>query len=57
MKKLLFSAVCGVLALGTVNLIGEFSGVFLPVSRLSLGISALLGIPGVISMLVLKMIM
>ena len=37
-----------------VNLTGFFTGVYIPVSRLSLAVSAILGVPGVVSMLILQ---
>lgn len=46
----------GIGTLALVNISGTFTGVTLPVSLLSLGISAVSGIPGVTMLLVLKMI-
>ena len=46
----------GVGTLALVNISGMFTGVTLPVSLLSLGISAVSGIPGVTMLLILKMI-
>lgn len=53
MKQLLTSAIMGVLALLAVNLTAVFTGVGLGVNALSLGVSSVLGIPGVISMLII----
>lgn len=43
-------------ALMAVNLTGAFTGVYLPISTLSIGISAAAGIPGVTMMILLDMI-
>ena len=53
MKGFLFSAVLGFVAMALVNLCGPYTGVFLPVSRLSVLVSGVLGIPGVTLMLLL----
>ncbi len=45
----------GIAALIAVNLCSGFTGVAMPVSRLTLTCSALLGIPGVTAMLLLQM--
>ena len=47
MKDFLLSAVLGLVALALVNLCGAYTGVTLPINRLSLGAAGLLGIPGV----------
>lgn len=52
MKGFLLSAVLGLAALALVNLCGAYTGVTLPVNRLSLGAAGCLGIPGV-SLLIL----
>ena len=54
MKGYLLSAVLGLVALALVNLCGAYTGVVLPVSRLSLGAAGLLGIPGVTLMILLN---
>lgn len=46
----------GVLTLIAVNIAGIFTGVSLPVSLLSLGVSAVAGIPGVTMLLLLSLI-
>lgn len=55
-RRALGSALNGLIALVLVNITGGFTGVTLPVSLLSLGISAGLGIPGVTMMLLLNLI-
>lgn len=57
MKSFLISAVLGFAALALVNLCGPYTGVFLPVSRLSVAASGLLGIPGVTLMIILNTIL
>jgi len=52
----LFSAISGLLAFGLVNLTAVQTGVTLPVSALSLGLSAIGGIPGVVVMLALRLL-
>lgn len=56
-RKGFLSMTIGVLSLVAVNLLSGVTGVSLPVSVLSLGVSAAGGIPGVTLMLVLNMIM
>lgn len=55
-RKGLLSMIIGILSLLAVNLCSGFTGVSLPVSVMSLGISAVGGIPGVTLMLILNMI-
>ena len=57
MKGFLFSAVLGFVAMALVNLCGPYTGVFLPVIRLSVLVSGVLGIPGVTLMLLLNAIL
>ena len=47
MKSFIFSGLLGFLALAAVNLIAPYTGVALAVTRLSIGVSGLLGVPGV----------
>lgn len=54
MKNFLISAVLGFVALALVNLCSPYTGVALPVSRLSVAASGLLGIPGVTLMVLLN---
>ncbi len=56
-RSALLSSLCGLLALAAVNVCASFTSVSIPVSRLSLAVSAVLGIPGVTSMLLLQVIM
>ncbi len=51
---LFLNALGGIAALFAVNLTGLMTGIQLSVNRWSLGTGALLGVPGVISMLVLN---
>jgi len=53
-RALITSAAGGLAALGIVNLSGLLTGVTLPVSIFSLGISCVLGPAGVISLLLLR---
>ena len=55
-RRALGSALSGLVALVLVNITGGFTGVTLPVSLLSLGVSAGLGIPGVTMLLLLNLI-
>ncbi len=57
MKNFLFSALLGFLALALVNLCAPYTGVALPVSRLSVAASGLLGIPGVTLMVILNAVL
>ncbi len=57
LRSLLSSGVQGLCALGLVNLLGSFTQVSLGISWLSAGASFALGIPGVIGLLLLKMIL
>ena len=54
MKKFAVAAFLGLAALIMVNLTTQYSGVSLPVSSLSIGTSAVLGIPGVILLVILE---
>lgn len=49
------SALGGFLALAAINLTGTLTGILLPVNLFSVGISAVLGAPGVISLLLMQM--
>lgn len=55
-RRALGSALNGLIALVLVNVTGGLTGVTLPVSLFSLGVSAGLGIPGVTMMLLLNLI-
>ena len=56
-RSVLLSMLGGLLALTAVNLCGGFTGVWMPVSRLSVACAAVLGIPGVIAMLLLQLLL
>ena len=57
MKGFLLSGLLGFLALALVNLTAPYPGVALPVCRLSLCASGLLGVPGVALLVVLGAIL
>lgn len=57
MKGFLVSALLGFLALALVNLCAPYTGVAIVVSRLSVGVSGLLGVPGVILLLLLDLLL
>ena len=57
MKGFFVSAALGIIALALVNLCAPYTGVLLPVSRLSIAASGLLGIPGVTLMVILNTIL
>lgn len=57
MKQFLISALLGFLALAAVNWTAAYTGVALPVTRLSVAASGLLGIPGVTLMVLLNAIL
>jgi hypothetical protein len=55
-KTIFFYAFLGVLGVIVVNLTAKYSGVYIPVNAYTLGSSAALGLPGTITLLVLKTI-
>lgn len=57
MKNFLISALLGFAAMALLNLTAPYTGVALPISRLSVAASGLLGIPGVTLMVVLNTIL
>ena len=57
LRSALLSMLIGLLGLAAVNLFSFITGVDIPVSRLSLACSAFLGIPGVITMLMLRILL
>ncbi len=57
LRAALLSMLSGVLVLIAVNLCSGFTNVSIPVSMLSLGVSAFLGISGVTLLLILQMIL
>lgn len=54
-KKLIGSVLLGVGALAVLYLLAPYTGVELGISRLSLSIAAVLGVPGVTLMVLLQM--
>ncbi len=54
-KRAFMSMCCGILTLLAVNLSGSLTGVYLPVSLLSILVSLIGGIPGVTLMLALNL--
>ena len=54
-RRALLSVLSGLLSLSAVNLSGMFTGVFIPVSLLSLAVSTVLGVPGTVMMLLLNL--
>ena len=54
-RKAAGGVLTGLAALLAVNLTGVFTGVTLPVSILSIGVSAVAGVPGVTMLLLLNM--
>lgn len=55
MKSFLLSAFFGFCALAALNLLGPYTGVTLPVSRLTLCVSGGLGVPGVTLLVLLDL--
>ena len=55
-KKFLGSAIFGIAALAVLHLLAPYTGVEIPVCRLSLAVSAVLGVPGVTLILLLEML-
>lgn len=55
-KRFVGCAAAGFAALAAVDLTSAFTGVFIAVSGWSLAVAGLLGLPGVVSMLVVKML-
>ncbi len=56
MKRLLFSALMGVLALFIVLVTSSFTGVLVPISASSIVVSAVMGIAGVITLIIVDMV-
>ena len=57
MKSFLLSGALGFLALAAVNLTAPYTGVALTVTRLTLMVSGLLGVPGVTLLVILNTIL
>ena len=56
LRGVFYGGMKGVAALAAVNAVGLFTGITIPVSLLSLGITFLCGLPGVIAILALNLI-
>lgn len=54
-KSFLGSAILGVLALAALHLLRGYTGVSVPVCRLSLATAAMLGVPGVTAMVLFQL--
>lgn len=57
MKSFFLSGLLGLCALVLVNLTAQYTGVAIPVNRLSLAASGVLGVPGVTLMVLLNTIL
>jgi len=57
MKSYLFSGLLGILALVAVNLTAPYTGVGLAVTRLTVAVSGLLGVPGVTLLVILNTVL
>lgn len=57
MKNFVLSAIFGLAALLLVHFTGSYTGIMLTVSKLSLGTSVVLGIPGVILLVLLQFVL
>ena len=55
-KRLIGSAMLGVLALAVLYFTAPYTGVYIPVSRLSVAVSAVLGVPGVTLLVLLSLL-
>lgn len=55
-KKFLFSSTTGVLSLFLLNILSSFMGLTISMNVLTITISIILGIPGVVSMLILTLL-
>ncbi len=56
LRTLLLSALSGIIVFTAVNLLSAVSGVDIPVNAWTLGSSAVFGMPGVLGMLIIRMI-
>ena len=57
MNSFLLSGLLGLCALVLVNLTAQYTGVLIPINRLSLAASGVLGVPGVTLMVLLNTIL
>lgn len=55
-KRLIGSAMLGVLALVVLYFTAPYTGVYIPVSRLIVAVSAVLGVPGVTLLVLLSLL-
>lgn len=55
-KTILFFSAAGVLGLVLVNVTARYSGIYLPVNAYTVGTGTVLGLPGTVSLLLLRMI-
>ncbi|CDZ23834.1 putative membrane protein [[Clostridium] cellulosi] len=56
LKKIIASSATGLMTLAVIDLTYAFTGIYIAVSVWTLAVAALLGLPGVISLLFLKII-
>ena len=54
-KSILGSAIFGILALTALYLLFPYTGVAVPICRLSIAVAALLGVPGVTAMVLFQL--
>jgi len=57
LRGAIVSSLVGISTLTVINVCSSFTGVWMPVSRLSVAASALLGVPGVTAMLFLQLML
>lgn len=57
LKNLLFSSVSGLFGLGVTYAVGLFTGPLVVISPLSVAFGVLLGLPGVISLLIINLVL
>ena len=57
LKRAFLTMLCGIMCLAVVDITGIFTGIYLPVSPLSVTISSCAGIPGVATMIVVRWIL
>ena len=55
-KRLIGSAMLGVLTLAVLYFTAPYTGVYIPVIRLSVAVSAVLGVPGVTLLVLLSLL-
>ena len=56
LKTLLINALLGIAALAAVDIISKFTGIYIHINQWSVGTSGILGIPGVLGLVVLKLL-